>query len=412
MRSLGSTALALSLVCLALPPRAEAAAPPLAAVDAPDRRQSERPDRPEARPVFERRLPAPLLEAGPRGLLWWQWIAVPALFALAIAAGAVLGFATRRLLGKVATRARATWGALLDRFAGPLAAMWAIGVFVALEPWLALGVTAEDAFARILRAATYLVFFWAGLRSVEVAFSAAAQAPWTRANARLAGLLPIGRKTSKVVLLALGLVAVLNELGFQVASLLAGLGIGGIALALAAQKTVENLFGSVAIGVDQPFRVGDFVKVEDVVGTVEAIGMRSTRIRTLDRTVVTIPNGKLSEMRAETFAARDRFRLHAHLGLSYGTTAEQMRAVLAGIEAALRADPRVWQDEVSVRFDALCESTLDVEVMAWLETSDWNGFTLARQELLLCFMDLVERTGASFAFPTRTVHVVEDKRRA
>ena len=202
----------------------------------------------------------------------------------------------------------------------------------------------------LLRAATYLAVFWMGFRSVNVAFAVMAQAPWTRANANLAGLLPVGRKVAKVVLLALGGVAVLNELGFQVASLLAGLGIGGIALALAAQKTVENLFGSLSIGVDQPFRTGDFVKIEDFVGTVERIGMRSTRIRTLDRTIITIPNGKLSDMRTETFAPRDRIRLLANLGLVYSTSAAQMREVLAGIERALRAQPKLWPESVSVRF--------------------------------------------------------------
>jgi MscS family membrane protein len=204
-------------------------------------------------------------------------------------------------------------------------------------------------------------------------------------------------------------VAVLNELGFQVASLLAGLGIGGIALALAAQKTVENLFGSVAIGVDQPFRVGDVVRIEDVTGTVEAIGMRSTRIRTLDRTVVSYPNGKLADMRAETLASRDRIRLVANLGLAYGTTAEQMRAVLAGVEAALRRQPKLWTESLSVRFTEFRDSTLNVEVIAWFTTSDWSEFTAIRQEVLLELMAVVERAGTTFAYPTRTVHVVQDR---
>ena len=230
-------------------------------------------------------------------------------------------------------------------------------------------------------------------------------------NASLAGLLPLGRKMAKIVLLALALVSVLNELGFQVASLLAGLGIGGIALALAAQKTVENLFGSIAIGVDQPFRVGDFVKVEDVLGTVEAIGMRSTRIRTLDRTVVTIPNGKLSDSKAETFAARDRLRLLVNLGLSYATTEAQLRRVLDEVESALRARPRIWPDGVSVRFTEFKESSLNVEVMAWFQYTDWGDFTRERQELFLRFMRIVEEAGTSLAFPTRSVQLSREPRR-
>lgn len=366
-----------------------------------------------AHPGIERLLPAPLLAEGPRGLLWWQWLALPVFVVAALVAGAALGWVTRRVLGHLAARTETTWDdTLLDRTAAPLAMLWAIAVFTALRPWLDLDAepAASTILSHVLRAATYLVVFWAGFRSLNVAFDAATTAPWSKTNASLAGLLPLGRKLAKILLLAIGLVSVLNELGFQVASLLAGLGIGGIALALAAQKTVENLFGSVAIGVDQPFRVGDFVKVEDVVGTVESIGMRSTRIRTLDRTIVTFPNGKLADLKAETFAARDRLRLSVNLGLSYGTTATQLRAVLAGVEAALRAHPRIWPDGTSVRFTDFQESALNVEVMAWLQMTDWNGFTAERQELYLRFLAIVEEAGASLAFPTRTVHLVQEQK--
>jgi MscS family membrane protein len=362
------------------------------------------------RPFFERHLPAPLLTEGPRGLLWWQWLALPVFVALALLVGALLGWATRRVLGHLATRTATRWDdALLDRIAGPLRMLWAIAVFTALRPWLDLDEDASAVLDRVLRAATYLAVFWVGFRSLDVGFDAAAAAPWSKVNASLSGLLPLGRKLAKIVLLAIGLVSVLNELGFQVASLLAGLGIGGIALALAAQKTVENLFGSVAIGVDQPFRVGDFVRVEDVLGTVESIGMRSTRIRTLDRTIVTFPNGKLADLKSETFAARDRLRLTVNLGLAYGTKTAQLRAVLAGIEAALRAHPRIWPEGTSVRFTEFRESSLNLEVMAWLQMTDWAAFTAERQELFLRFLAVVEEAGASLAFPTRTVHLVEER---
>ncbi|HET8538589.1 MAG TPA: mechanosensitive ion channel family protein [Anaeromyxobacter sp.] len=400
-RSAAALALALSLV--PLPALSQATpVPAAAAVEAAPAHAA------AVRPFFEERLPEPLLRRGPRGLLWWQWLAVPVLVALALAAGAALGYATRRVLGHLAARTQTRWDdLLLEKLARPLTAFWAVAVFTAFHPWLGLGAGASAALHHVLRAATYLVLFWAGFRTVDVAFAAASTGPWTRGSPGLLAFLPLGRKVGKVVLLALGFVAVLDALGFEVASLLAGLGIGGIALALAAQKTVENLFGSVAIGVDQPFRIGDFVRIEDFVGTVEAIGMRSTRIRTLDRTLVSIPNGKLADMRTETFAVRDRIRLLANLGLAYGTTAEQMRAVLAGVEAALRGHPRLWPEGASVRFTDLRDSTLNVEVVAWFDTPDWSEFTGIRQELLLEFMAIVERAGTSFAFPTRTVHVVQ-----
>jgi MscS family membrane protein len=363
----------------------------------------------EVRPFFEDGLPEPLRRAGPRGVFWWQWLALPLLAAFAVLAGAGLGLVTRRVLGHLAARTRTTWDdVLLRRLAAPLTLLWAVAIGSALKPWLALGPGPDGVIEHLLRALAAVAIFWGGFRAIDVAFAIGAQRPWTKANPALATLLPLTRRLGKAVLVALGLVTVLTELGFNVAGILAGVGIGGIALALAAQKTVENLFGSFSIGVDQPFREGDFVKVADVTGTVETIGMRSTRIRTLDRTLVTIPNGQLADAKAETFAVRDRMRLFANLGLSYGTTAEQMRTILRELEATLRAHPKIWPDAVPVRFTELRDSSLNVEVVAWFVTPDWNEFTLIRQELLLRFMEIVEQAGAEFAFPTATVHLVED----
>ena len=161
-----------------------------------------------------------------------------------------------------------------------------------------------------------------------------------------------------------------------------------------------------SIGVDQPFREGDLVKVEDVFGVVERIGLRSSRIRTLDRTLVSIPNGRLAEQRIESFAERDRLRLAVDIGLTYGTSSEQMRTILARIESSLRGHPKIWPDAVTVAFQGFGDSSLNVLVMAWFLTTDWGEFLAIRQAMLLDFMAIVESEGSSFAFPTRTVHVV------
>ena len=354
--------------------------------------------------MIERHLPDWLLARGPWGLDWWQWVAVPLFLAAALALGAVLSWLTRLLLGRITARtATSRDDELLDRLRGPLTVLWASLAAAGAGELLELERTPEAAYRHFTRAWFFLALFWGGFRAVNVLFAAAGVAPWARQNPSLAGVLPLFRKIAKFALLVLGAVAVLNEIGFQVGSLLAGLGIGGIAVALAAQKTLENFFGSMALGVDQPFRVGDLVKVEDVLGTVESIGMRSTRLRTMDRTLVTIPNGKLADMKAETFAARDRLRLYTTLALVRATRAEQMRRVLAGIEAALREHPRIWPDGISVRFVAFAESSLTVEVQAWFHTADWDAFTAMRQELYLRFMEIVEAAGTRLAYPTRTV---------
>jgi MscS family membrane protein len=153
-----------------------------------------------------------------------------------------------------------------------------------------------------------------------------------------------------------------------VASLIAGLGIGGLALALAAQKTVENLFGAFSIGVDQPFTVGDTVKVEDFLATVERIGLRSTRFRTMDRTIVTIPNGKLADSRVESYSARDRMRLATTIGVVYGTSEAQLREVLDGFARVLREQPKLWPEGVTVLLRGLGASVARIEVAAWFQT--------------------------------------------
>lgn len=354
-------------------------------------------------------LPELLFHAGPRGLLYWQWAAIPVLALFAWLAGRMLGKWTRALFTRIAKRTSSSWDdALVDRMASPITAAWALAVLILSTPVLALGPNANEFIQKSLRTGLYAVFLWALVRMVDVIATAIAASPWATSHPASRSLVPLGARVVKVLVAAVAIVSFLAQLGYPVTSLLAGLGIGGLALALAAQKTVENLFGAFSIGLDQPFREGDFVKIDDFVGTIEAIGLRSTRVRTLDRTIVTIPNGRLADMRVESFAVRDRIRLATTIQLVYSTTASQMRAVLAGLERELRAHEKIWPDAVVVKFKELGAHSLDVEVMAWFETSDWGEFQGIRQEMLLRFMDVVETAGSAFAFPTRTLHLVPE----
>jgi MscS family membrane protein len=351
-------------------------------------------------------LPPALLRPGPLELLWWQWLALPLLIAVAAFIGYVVGHGLRFAFGRIVRRTRSDWDdAIVKRLGPPVTAGLACIAVGILLPFLGLYEPAADAMVRALKIAFLIVFFWAVWRTVDVVSDVALRSHWAHGSAASRSLIPLGERIGKVVILAMAAVASLSLLGYPVASLIAGLGLGGLALALAAQKTVENLFGAFSLGVDQPFRVGDFVKIEDFVGTVEIIGLRSTRFRTLDRTLITIPNGRLAEMRIESFAVRDRMRLATIIGLVYETTAQQMQEVLAGFERVLRAHPKIWPDAVVVRFSAFAASSLDIEIMAWFETPDWGEFQLIRQEILLQFMDVVERAGTAIAFPTRTIHL-------
>ena len=187
----------------------------------------------------------------------------------------------------------------------------------------------------------------------------------------------------------------LHYFGIDPTAALAGLGIGGIAVALAAQKTLENVIGGLSIIFDKAVRVGDFLKLGDTLGTVDSIGLRSTRIRTLDRTILSVPNGQIANANIETLSARDKFWFHHFLGLRYETTAGQMRTVIDGIGAYLAAHPTVDRSEpIRVRFFRFGPFSLDIEVFAYLEASDWEAFLETQQELLLDIMEIVERSGA------------------
>jgi MscS family membrane protein len=354
-------------------------------------------------------MPPSLRELGPQQLSWWQWLGLPALAALALALAIPLSGVTRAVLARVLKLNTSQQSdpkigeARLRRVSGPLLLGWAALLFGLGLPWLRLTDHARAAVQVGLRATGLIAFYWALSRGIDVAQHVVGASSWGRSHSR--SLLPLASKVGKVFVVVLAVVALLSELGYAVTSLIAGLGIGGVAVALGAQKTLENLFGAFSIGADQPFLQGDTVRVGELVGTVEVVGLRSTRIRTQDRTLVTIPNGKLADMQIESLAVRDRLFFGTSIRLIYGTRAEQMRTILAGLEAALREQPKLVPGSGTVRFVGLGESSLNVDVQAYFATTDWNEFQLLRQELLLGFLQVVEAAGSAFAFPTRTVHL-------
>ncbi len=351
-------------------------------------------------------MPERLQRQGPADLLWWQWLALPALLVLSLVLGRILGVLTSAFLHRLFRRTPTGWDErLLARTAPALSLLWAVAVAALLLPWVALLPEAHRSVRSLLGGLATVAVFWALWRSVDVWAQFLMERSWAAGSSSARSLLSVTRNLVKLLVGVGGVVATLGAFGYPVATVLAGLGIGGLALAFGAQKTIENLFGSISLAADQPFRVGDFVKIEDFTGNVERIGMRSTQIRTLDRTLISLPNGKLADMRIEDFASRDRIRLAATVGLALGTTEEQVRRVVAGIEAMLRAHPKVWPEVVVARLAALSLSSLDVEVLCWLDTSDYAEFRDFRQEALLRIMGIVKEAGTSLAFPTQTVHV-------
>lgn len=349
-------------------------------------------------------LPPVLLESGPFDVQWWQWIALLTLIPLAALIGFLLAGPIQTMLRKLVSKTDTELDDILvGSLRGPIVLLVGVAASRLMLRWIALPSSAERLVVELQRATAVVAFFWILLRVISVLQQALPMSTWGVTHPALRSLVPLGARVARLLVVVLGALSVVASFGYPIATLLAGLGIGGIAIALGAQKSLEHFFGSVSIGIDQPFRVGDWVIVDGVEGEVEAIGLRSTRVRTLERTVVSFPNGRLADSRAENFGPRDRIRLRTVFGLEYRTTAAQMTTIRDQVEAMLKSHPRTWPDRIVVRFFQFGASTLDVEAFCWIETSDVDEFRRIREEHLLGIMRIVEAAGAGFAFPTQTL---------
>ena len=213
--------------------------------------------------------------------------------------------------------------------------------------------------------------------------------------------LPLASRAVKITVFVFAATIIIGSWGYNTGTILTGLGIGGIAIALAAQKTIENLFGGVAVVSDRPVAVGDFCKFGDRVGTVEDIGLRSTRIRTLDRTLVSIPNAEFSSIVLENFSQRDKVWFHPTLNLRRDTRPDQVRKILEDIRRILTENPKAEVGTLPVRFIGAGPYSLDVEVFAYIRTSDYDEFLNIQQNLLLRIMDAISAVGTALALPTQ-----------
>ena len=199
-----------------------------------------------------------------------------------------------------------------------------------------------------------------------------------------------------------------SKLGFPVVGLLTGLGVGGLAVALAIRPTLENFVGGLILFVDRPVRVGDFCSFGDKMGTVEEVGIRSTQIRALDRTLVSIPNAAFVDMEIVNWAECDQMLIETTIGLRYETAPDQLRFVLAKLREMLHAHPRIDPATVRVRFSGYGPSSLDVNIRVYAMTREWNDFYAVREDIYLRINEIVDDSGTGFAFPSQTVYLRRD----
>lgn len=219
-------------------------------------------------------------------------------------------------------------------------------------------------------------------------------------------LFPVLRKTFKIFVIIIAVLVTSQNLGMNVTGLLASLSIGGLAVGLAAQDTLSNLFGAIAIFADRPFRVGDRIQLDSIDGTVETIGLRSTRVRNLDGHLVTVPNRTMANANIINISKRPNIKTVMNIGVTYDTTADQIKRAMAIIEAIYRPHPQTA--DLLVTFNKFDSSALNILVVHWWNSTDFKEYCYGFQELNLELKRRFDAEGISFAFPSQTVYLRQD----
>ena len=339
----------------------------------------------------------------------WQWIGLLVLAIVAWIVGRLFASALARLGLKWAKTTRTP---IDDRLADTMRrpARWAASLIIVTVGvrFLDLSVRAQSRLDRLFAALTFVTLVLVVQAVVEAFVLTARSRLIGEGQTSSAGVLNVMNRIAKVLLACIGLIGVLRALGFNVTTLLAGLGVGGIAVALAAQKTLENFFGGLALMADKPVKIGDSCNFGNKTGQVEDIGLRSTRIRTPDRTLISVPNGEFSNAQIENLSNRDRMRFYTKLKLRYETTPDQLRAVLIELRRLLVGHPKVFQD-AQVRLAGFGESALEIEMQCFATTRDANEFGAIREDLLLRAMDILAANGTGLAITSQTVYLGRDR---
>src|SRR5581483_2439186 len=292
---------------------------------------------------------------------------------------------------------------------GPLWLLFAVVVHGLAVSYLRLPLLQRHYYVRISVVMLIVAATWLALRIVSRAMRRLRDRAIAMGRKGTGSLILLGQRVLNLVLIIISVLGILGSLGFNLTTALAGLGIGGLAVAFAAQKTLENLFGGVSLLGDEVIRVGDVCRIGERVGTVEDISLRSTRLRTVERTEMSIPNGSLATMNLENLTRRDKFLFNGKLALRYETSADQLRYVLAEIRRMFYEHPKVETASARVRFLEFGESALNLEFFSYILTVDNGEFTAIREDLLLRIMDIVTNSGAAFAFPSQTLYMARDQ---
>jgi MscS family membrane protein len=356
----------------------------------------------------ENRLPQSLVRNVFLGMPLWQWLALFAAIPVALAIGwavVLLLAIPRRLWLKLRHRPN------LHSYRGmakPLLLSFSALAHRAIAGYLGLPLLTRFYYYRIIGVLISIGFFWFLLRAASLTMQRLRIHAVSAGRTGAGTLMVLGERLLAALVVIVAILTAVSILGFNLTTVLAGLGIGGIAIAFAAQKTLENLFGGISVLADEVIHVGDYCRFGDRSGTVEDISLRSTRIRTDARTEVSIPNGALATMNIENFTRRDKILFNPALGIRCESTADQLRYLLAEVRRMLYEHPKVESESASIRFANFDNSALRLEISSYVLTRDAVEFAAIREDLLLRIMDIVEKSGSGFAFPSQTVYFSRD----
>lgn len=363
--------------------------------------------------VLERILPDSLKENKLGGVPVGHWLALVVIVLLSyLLSWGIISLISFISLFFIKKENKEKGNAIVEAFSLPLQLYLAVWIFVAASERLGMSIIIRQRFSYItitIGIVAFLILLW---RITDVISTYTKNRMTLRGRISAISVILFLRRTAKVAIVIIGVIAVLGVIGFDLTGWIAALGIGGLALALGAQKTVENFVGSVTLIADQPVRVGDYCQIGEVKGTVESIGMRSTTFRTSARTIVTIPNGMLAASQVENYAHRDRFLFNPVLTFRMETTPNQMRYLLVEIRSLLYAHPRITQNPVNVRFTAITADALKMEVFTYIEAPNFDESQEIQEDILLRILDIIEKSGTGLAYPSQTLYLSRDEKPA
>lgn len=334
---------------------------------------------------------------------------VPALsIALVFGLYILLGFLLGSLVGFVNSWFPKSWQTHILRFRRPFSFVLALPFLWFGFEYIKLEGSVEKFSGSLTQAMVYFLIFWFLYKSSYYLFFSFKKISEKTSSTLDDQLVPILEKIVRAAIIILGILLILQSFGLQVFSLLAGLGLGGLALALAAKDTAANFFGSLMILLDQPFSIGDWVKVDDVEGTVEDIGLRSTRIRTFYNSVVVVPNSKVAMCTLDNLGKREYRRFRHLIGIEYGTPQKNIELFIQDLSHWLEENPKSRNEKNEVCLNTLGDSGMNILVYVFFQVEDWSEELIQRQTLIFKILELSKKHNCPIAFPTQTLWLNND----